>query len=207
MNKKFLIIVIVIILLAGVAYLVFININKAKPISCTQEAKLCSDGSAVGRTGPNCEFATCPEEISTEGWKTFTDNKQGIEFLYPEKLPTNYMNIVESEWPPKITISDGVLSCSEIPSETNPQNQTIKGIINNHIYCVGASSGGAAGSIYIDYTYATEKDGKLITANFIIQYPQCVNYEDPQKTQCQNEQDTFNLDGTIDRIIQSVKIK
>lgn len=27
---------------------------------CTQEAKLCSDGSAVGRTGPNCEFATCP---------------------------------------------------------------------------------------------------------------------------------------------------
>ncbi|MBI3984998.1 MAG: hypothetical protein HY344_03610 [Candidatus Levybacteria bacterium] len=27
---------------------------------CTQEAKLCPDGSYVGRTGPNCEFATCP---------------------------------------------------------------------------------------------------------------------------------------------------
>ncbi len=25
------------------------------------EAKLCPDGSAVGRTGPNCEFAACPE--------------------------------------------------------------------------------------------------------------------------------------------------
>ncbi len=29
-------------------------------IACTQEAKLCPDGSAVGRTGPECEFAECP---------------------------------------------------------------------------------------------------------------------------------------------------
>ena len=30
-------------------------------IACTQEAKLCPDGSDVGRTGPNCEFTQCPE--------------------------------------------------------------------------------------------------------------------------------------------------
>lgn len=29
-------------------------------VQCTLEAKLCPDGSAVGRTGPNCEFAECP---------------------------------------------------------------------------------------------------------------------------------------------------
>lgn len=29
-------------------------------LACTEEAKLCPDGSAVGRTGPNCEFAECP---------------------------------------------------------------------------------------------------------------------------------------------------
>lgn len=28
--------------------------------ACTQEAKLCPDGSYVGRTGPNCEFVACP---------------------------------------------------------------------------------------------------------------------------------------------------
>lgn len=28
---------------------------------CTQEAKLCPDGSYVGRTGPNCEFSPCPK--------------------------------------------------------------------------------------------------------------------------------------------------
>ena len=27
---------------------------------CTLEAKLCPDGTAVGRSGPNCEFAECP---------------------------------------------------------------------------------------------------------------------------------------------------
>jgi hypothetical protein len=31
-----------------------------KPIACTQEAKICPDGSAVGRVGPSCEFAPCP---------------------------------------------------------------------------------------------------------------------------------------------------
>jgi hypothetical protein len=29
-------------------------------VACTMEAKLCPDGSYVGRTGPNCEFAACP---------------------------------------------------------------------------------------------------------------------------------------------------
>jgi len=28
--------------------------------ACTEEAMVCPDGSAVGRTGPNCTFAPCP---------------------------------------------------------------------------------------------------------------------------------------------------
>jgi hypothetical protein len=28
--------------------------------ACTMEARVCPDGSSVGRTGPNCEFAPCP---------------------------------------------------------------------------------------------------------------------------------------------------
>lgn len=31
---------------------------------CTTEAKICPDGSGVGRTGPNCEFAPCPAAAS-----------------------------------------------------------------------------------------------------------------------------------------------
>lgn len=36
-------------------------------IGCTKEAKQCHDGSYVGRSGPNCEFATCPAIKSTAG--------------------------------------------------------------------------------------------------------------------------------------------
>ena len=36
------------------------------PQACTTEAIICPDGPAVGRTGPNCEFAACPETSSDE---------------------------------------------------------------------------------------------------------------------------------------------
>jgi hypothetical protein len=39
-------------------------------VSCTMEAKMCPDGTAVGRTGPQCEFAACP--TPTFAW-TFKD--------------------------------------------------------------------------------------------------------------------------------------
>ncbi len=30
-----------------------------EPVACTMDAKMCPDGSTVGRTGPNCEFEEC----------------------------------------------------------------------------------------------------------------------------------------------------
>ena len=43
-------------------------------VACTMEAKLCPDGSYVGRTGPNCEFAPCPDaEDETANWKVYKD--------------------------------------------------------------------------------------------------------------------------------------
>jgi hypothetical protein len=38
----------------------WLKIENNKPVACTQEAKVCPDGSVVGRTGPNCGFAPCP---------------------------------------------------------------------------------------------------------------------------------------------------
>lgn len=37
------------------------------PKACTQEAKICPDGSTVGRSGPNCEFSPCPLFKEKEG--------------------------------------------------------------------------------------------------------------------------------------------
>jgi hypothetical protein len=73
MNTKILIILIVIVLLGAGGFFVWQNFfNKLEPISCTQEAKLCPDGSYVGRTGPNCEFAECPDNETSSGF----DNEQ-----------------------------------------------------------------------------------------------------------------------------------
>lgn len=49
-------------------------------VACTLEAKLCPDGSYVGRTGPKCEFKACPGE-NNNLWVTVTDSKTGIAFL------------------------------------------------------------------------------------------------------------------------------
>lgn len=55
------IVVVVIALLGGACYFVYQNYSMPKQVACTLEAKICPDGSFVGRTGPNCEFAQCPE--------------------------------------------------------------------------------------------------------------------------------------------------
>lgn len=40
--------------------------NGDDPIACTMDAKQCPDGSYVGRSGPNCEFAPCPTGASVD---------------------------------------------------------------------------------------------------------------------------------------------
>lgn len=62
---------IIVILAIIIGWLILLNNDKYNqdkiaplpnnPKACTMEAKICPDGSGVGRTGPNCEFAECPE--------------------------------------------------------------------------------------------------------------------------------------------------
>ncbi|MDO8561716.1 MAG: hypothetical protein Q7S05_02715 [bacterium] len=59
--KKYAVIVGVSVLILAGLWAVDVRIAEApEGRACTQEAKLCPDGSSVGRTGPNCEFAQCP---------------------------------------------------------------------------------------------------------------------------------------------------
>ncbi len=55
--KKLIIALFLIILFSGC-------VDQNKPIACTEEAKICPDGSAVGRVPPDCEFAPCPSETN-----------------------------------------------------------------------------------------------------------------------------------------------
>lgn len=65
MQKTYILISLLVLVVVGAAAFVSLNVgNKSTPpVACTMEAKLCPDGTAVGRTGPNCEFAACPEVV------------------------------------------------------------------------------------------------------------------------------------------------
>lgn len=92
MNQKLLAPIIALLVLVGI--LVFGGVLGTsyvfdKPpgqVSCTMEAKQCSDGSYVGRTGPNCEFAACP---STAGMGTLEGRVTLSPICPVETFPPN----------------------------------------------------------------------------------------------------------------------
>lgn len=47
-------------------------------VVCTEEAKICPDGTSVGRVGPNCEFEKCPSAATTS--KIFTGTITSINY-------------------------------------------------------------------------------------------------------------------------------
>ena len=71
-NKKFLtIFTIIALVLGGLFYLFYptptkYELSKPGGTVCTQEAKLCPDGSYVSRHGPKCEFDPCPIPPGTQ---------------------------------------------------------------------------------------------------------------------------------------------
>jgi hypothetical protein len=50
----------IIIAMAAVVLLVLISQTGNLPVACTADAKICPDGSAVGRVPPDCKFSPCP---------------------------------------------------------------------------------------------------------------------------------------------------
>lgn len=61
--------------------------NSDEQVFCTMEAKMCPDGSYVGRTGPKCEFAACPGE----GGLTIKEVPQIGRIMSPEIVFESYM--------------------------------------------------------------------------------------------------------------------
>jgi len=65
MKKLILILVVAIAAIAGYFYYSQKEKDNPEQVFCTMEAKLCPDGSYVGRTGPKCEFTACPPPSAT----------------------------------------------------------------------------------------------------------------------------------------------
>jgi len=89
MNKKSILLVIIVILMLGLGGCYLSTNKKINAVACTQEAKICPDGSAVGRTGPNCAFAPCPAVQPQTGCNTNNDCKNGASCMVEGPLIAN----------------------------------------------------------------------------------------------------------------------
>ena len=79
MKKIIIIIGVVVLILIGAVLVDLKFFNQPEQVACTMEAMLCSDGSAVGRVGPNCEFAPCPPPIDDGGGSGILPFDSGVE--------------------------------------------------------------------------------------------------------------------------------
>lgn len=70
---------------AGI-YIVWVKvIPKMGQKACTMEAKVCPDGTSVGRVAPSCDFAPCPSSILTAD-KTVTITTDKTEYEQGEEI-------------------------------------------------------------------------------------------------------------------------
>ena len=79
------IVLVVLLGIGGFFYRNTLEQHVPSPIACTEEARVCPDGSAVGRVGPTCEFASCPfpnvalnGEIAFLAPEGYTENKDAL---------------------------------------------------------------------------------------------------------------------------------
>lgn len=141
------------------------------------------------------------------GWKTFSDDI--VTFKFPEDIGTTY--ITTTDWPPQVQIVDGPFTCTEAGSMNMPAGKTELQTINGREYCVTTEGEGAAGSIYLLYAYAfsvedpSSEAEKVAIMTFGMREVQCANYDDPQKTECENERAAFDISNLIDEIAQTIR--
>jgi len=141
-----------------------------------------------------------PPAETSEPLLTYTD--EHVTFEYPETLSTTYIRAID--WPPKVTVTDSAISCEAGETEIGMTKQID---INGRTYCVTTRSEGAAGSMYTDYTYVTEKDGKTLTLTFTLRLVQCANYNEPDRSLCTAEREGFSVDDVAARVLQSAEVK
>jgi hypothetical protein len=136
-------------------------------------------------------------------WATIT-NDDGITFQYPKELLLKYISA--TEWPPVVKIETGTYSCKTTPQEVSSMSDiTSQRMVDNRTYCVNVKHEGAAGSVYASYAYTTIKNDELIKVSFTLRYPNCNNYDEEQNKICTSEREAFDIDATVDRIVQTIK--
>ncbi len=128
-NTGIALVVVVLIGIAGAFYFYTpkdapVEVVEGTPIACTKEAKICPDGSSVGRTGPKCEFTACPtvqvneETTASLNQKIFNNGIfiTPLEVLSDSRCPSDVVCVSAGEISLKVMLEKG----------TTTQNVTFK---------------------------------------------------------------------------------
>ena len=193
----FLILILILIAIGYLAYnMYFLNgkNNGQENIACTEEAKICPDGSAVGRIGPDCEFALCPTK--TVKWKVYKNNEYNFELSYPEDFfdpeqqpklligDCNY-KVFPSQCPniDSIVVAEMALSGADISVIKSNLSQpgywdvdSQEQVINNTQYCLRATGDAATGRAFNYYYYTTVKNEKCLVVYMAVTTENCDFY-------------------------------
>lgn len=144
---------------------------------------------------------TAQVPVDPEGWVRM-ENEQGLSFAYPEELALSYVSV--SQWPPEVRVSADMYECAS--GTPGPGASVEEKTIAGRTYCVHTTGEGAAGSTYVTYEYSSAGTSGTIRTTFTLRFPQCLNYDDPDRSACQAEQLAFEPDALAADIIESVQI-
>lgn len=162
------------------------------------------------------EIYTTLGAIKVEGVKHLYTEEGNIESNLPDSFKANYIsfqnygsNVFKAEEYPKLEswVGNSEIECDETPLESSLPLRISKRQINGQKYCIGASSEGAAGSVYTQHAYTTVIEDNVYLVQFVARYPNCSNYPDKERIECEAERENFNLDILVDEEIEKLKTK
>ena len=116
---------------------------------------------------------------------------------------SSYVRLVDT---PQLTVATGTYSCVGAGTTTRQMGQTREVVLNSKTVCATEVAEGAAGSVYHQYAYVTAAPtGELLQYTFTVREVQCMNYDEPQASECVAEQADFNPDTIAAMLIMNTK--
>ncbi|HXK39368.1 MAG TPA: hypothetical protein VJ837_00850, partial [Candidatus Paceibacterota bacterium] len=134
-------------------------------------------------------------------WETTVDPATGVSFKYPEALAVTYIEAID--WPPRAQVIEEEFRCIEAGEETDRAGRTEEREVDGRTYCVTTVADATAGSVYEQYAYAFPFGDRTMILTFSARYPQCGNYDEPERVACESEREAFDLDGVADLMARS----
>lgn len=190
---------------------------------CTAEAKICPDGSAVGRSGPQCQFAECSTELKGYSDALFTfehpagfliDGETGGPGIFFGEthvrghFPFGALNSMGTNFNGAyFVVSTGETTesvCktfSDLENRLTPDTGSV--IINGREYKTQAAVEAAAGNRYATELFRTYDNGRCVELSLTVHTGAIENYSEGAV----HEFDARTAFDALEKIAQTFRIK